>query len=123
MTVSAAHPSQEVRFALMRPGEITGSVIDEDDKPVAGLLVEITMAASPALARATAATNQSGSFTAKMLMPGEYLVKVSRRLNRFAPPSKFSEDDLKVVDESLQTVYEPDSEVCDWLHHHPRKCI
>jgi hypothetical protein len=108
VTVSAAHPSLEVRFALMRPGDLMGSVLDENDNPVPGTMVEITMAGSAALARAMAVTDKEGSFSAKMLMPGEYLVKVSpSSLKSVTAISKFSEDDLKVVDEGPQTVYWP----------------
>ncbi len=109
VTVSAAHPSQEVRFALMRPGELTGTVIDEDDKPLPGKLVEITMAGMPSLSKASARTGPDGAFALTMLMPGEYIVKVSSTsTGGIKPPPKFTEDDLKVVDEGLQTVYWPD---------------
>jgi hypothetical protein len=108
VTVSSAHPFQEVRFALMRPGELTGTVIDENDKPLPAMLIEVTMAGLSALSKATARTGADGVFSVKMLMPGEYVVKVSSpSSNLFKPPSKFSEDDLKVVDEDLQTVYWP----------------
>jgi len=108
VTVSAAHPSQEVRFALMLPGELTGTVIDEDDKPLPGKLVEVTMAGLPTLSKASARTGPDGAFALKMLMPGEYVVKVSSTSSSgFKPPPKFTEDDLKMVDEDLQTVYWP----------------
>jgi hypothetical protein len=110
VTVSAAHPSQEVRLALMRPGELTGTVIDENDKPLPGKLVEITLAGLPILARALARTGPDGAFTIKMLMPGEYVVKVSSPSSSgLKSPPKFTEDDLKVLDEDLETVYWPDA--------------
>jgi hypothetical protein len=110
VTVNATHPSQEVRFALMRPGDLTGTVIDENDKPVPSLLVEVTMTGMPALSKASARTGPDGVFAIKMLMPGEYVVKVSSTSSSgFKPWPKFTEDDLKVVDESLQTVYWPDA--------------
>jgi hypothetical protein len=77
VTVSAEHPSLAVRFALMRPGELTGTVMDEDDKPLPNTLVELTLAGSPALSQATTRTDANGVFTAKLLMPGDYLVKLS----------------------------------------------
>jgi len=106
-TVSAAHPSQEVRLALMRPGELTGTVIDENDKPLRGILVEVTMAGLPTLAKATTRSGADGTFTVKTVMPGEYLVKVSSTSNRITSLPKFAEDDLKIVDEDLQTVFWP----------------
>lgn len=45
-----------------------------------------------------------------MLMPGEYLVKVSPPSSKMVTAlPKFSDDDLKVVDESLETFYWPDA--------------
>lgn len=107
VTVSATHPSLEVRFALMRPGELTGTVIDESDKPLPGMLVEVTMAGLPSLAKATARTGPDGAFAIKMLMPGEYILKVSAPKSWIALVPKFTEDDVKIVDESLETVYWP----------------
>lgn len=110
VSVSAAHPSQEVRLALMRPGALAGIVIDENDSPVSGMLVQITRAGLPALAQATTATGKDGSFTANSLIPGEYLVKVSRGpLKGIASMPNFSEEDLKVVDQEPQTVYWPEA--------------
>jgi hypothetical protein len=110
VTVSAAHPSQEVRFAFMRPGELTGTVIDENDKAVPSILVEVTMAGMPTLSKASARTGPDGAFAIKMLMPGDYVVKASSTsTSGFKPPPKFTEEDLKVVDEGLQTVYWPDA--------------
>ncbi len=107
VTVSAAHPSLEVRFALMRPGELTGTVIDESDKPLPGMLVEVTMAGLPTLAKATARTGPDGAFAIKMLMPGEYILKVSGPKSWITLLPKFTEDDVKIMDESLETVYWP----------------
>jgi hypothetical protein len=108
ITVSAEHPSQEVRLALMRPGELTGTVVDEDDKPLSGVLIEATMAGLATLSRATARSGADGVFTVRTLMPGEYLVKVSSPSSKGPKsPPKFTDDDMKVVDEDLQTVFWP----------------
>jgi hypothetical protein len=104
VTVSVAHPSLEVRFALMRPGELTGIVMDENDKPLPGMLVEIAMAGSPTLAQATSRTGPDGAFAMPMLIPREYTIKVSGPKSWITFLPKFTEDDLKVVDESLETV-------------------
>lgn len=108
ITVSAAHPSQEVRFALMRPGQLEGSVVGDEDKPLRNMLVEVTNALSPSLSRATLHTDADGRFSAKMLMPGDYLVKVSSPASKFmSAPPKFQEGDLNTADEELQTVHWP----------------
>ena len=39
--VDREHPVQEVRFSLLRPGEITGRVVDDDDNPVTGLAIAV----------------------------------------------------------------------------------
>lgn len=105
VTVSAAHPSQEVRLALMRPGELSGIVLDESDKPLPHVVVDISMDGLPALSQVTARTGDDGVFTAKMLMPGDYIVKVSSLLPRAM--LKFSEEDTHAVDEDLEPVYWP----------------
>jgi Carboxypeptidase regulatory-like domain len=107
VTVSATHPSVEVRFALMRPGELTGTVMDENDKPLAGMLVEITMAGLASLAKATSRTGSDGAFAIRTLMPGEYIIKVSAPKSWITLLPKFTEDDVKIVDESLETLYWP----------------
>jgi hypothetical protein len=108
ITVSAAHPSQEVRFALMRPGELRGTVIDEDDKPVKGVLVEVNKEGWSTLAFSPVRTGADGVFTVSTLIPGEYFVRLSAPSNKaFASPQRFSEDDLKVVDEELEALFWP----------------
>ncbi len=108
VSVSADITTQEVRELLMRPGELTGSVIDENDKPVAKILVEVTTAGSPLLSKATARTDADGSFTVNQLIPGEYLVKLSPALSgSVTVMPRFSEDDLKAVDQTLETIYWP----------------
>ncbi len=118
-SVNAAHPSQEVRYALMRPGELTGTVVDEAGEPVGRAVVEITNAGLPGVARTALSANGTGRFTVTMLMPGEYVVKISPPRPPSATPAqltpaqlysalpKFTEDDLKVVDEELQAIYWP----------------
>jgi hypothetical protein len=108
VSVNAGIPSQEVRLTLIRPGELTGSVIDENDKPLPKILVEVTTAGSPLLSSVIAHTDADGSFTVNNLIPGEYLVKLSPALNgSVTVMPQFSEDDLKAVDQTLETVYWP----------------
>jgi len=105
--VSAEHPSQDVRLTLMRPGYITGSVIDENGKPVARALVQMELAAMPALSYMTVPTEADGSFTSKKLIPGDYVVNISGGSGVASLTYKFSDDDAKVVDQGLESLYWP----------------
>jgi hypothetical protein len=109
VTVSAAHPSQEVRLALMRPGELSGTVLDDSDKPIRNTLIEITMAGPPAAGRAAVSTDSAGVFRAPMLMPGDYIIKATPRGTSFGRAlPKFSQDDLTKIDQELEAAYWPD---------------
>jgi hypothetical protein len=98
-------------FSLSRPGELTGRVIDEDGKPVAGLNVTVQRTGpggTLSFLNATAVTAADGTFTATDVRPGPYLVHISPRsgdLGDVVP--QYSEGDLKIVDEDLETTYWP----------------
>ncbi len=110
VTVSAAHPSADVRFSLMRPGGLNGTVLDEADKPLAYTLVELWMAGASALSHSTAQTDTNGVFHTRTLMPGEYIVQISPRADVFLTPfKKFSDEEMAVVDEGLEGVYWPNA--------------
>src|ERR1700733_3123819 len=68
VSVSSGHPSLTVGLTLMRPGEISGTVIGEDDKPLAGVVVDIASAGSPILSTGTAHTDKDGLFTVSKLV-------------------------------------------------------
>jgi carboxypeptidase family protein len=109
LSLSRDRPSQDVRLSLMRPGELTGRVIDEDGNPAAGVRVDVlTPGASILSSGAVASTGKDGTFTATRLRPGEYLVRVSSRSSGMATAvQRFSEEDAKVVDQRLATSYLP----------------
>jgi 5-hydroxyisourate hydrolase-like protein (transthyretin family) len=109
LSLSRDRPSRDVRLSLMRPGELTGRVIDEDGNPAAGVTVEVlNPGASLLSAGAIAATAKDGSFTATKLRPGEYLVRISSWPDGMATAvPQFSEADAKVVDQRLATSYWP----------------
>ncbi len=96
----------QLPFFLTRPGQLTGRVIDEDGQPVADL--EVTVQQKSLGRKVPAVTAKDGTFTAPDLQPGSYIVRIS-------PPSsdrenlvpKFSDDDLKIVDQALETSYWP----------------
>jgi Carboxypeptidase regulatory-like domain len=109
LSLSRNRPSQDVRLSLMRPGELTGRVIDEDGNPAAGVTVEVlTPGASILSSGAIAATGKDGSFTATKLRPGEYLVRISSWPDGLATVvPQFSEADAREVDRRLATAYWP----------------
>lgn len=108
VTVSAEHPRAQVRLTLMRPGSLSGAVLDENDKPVESALVELWMAGAPDLSRSVARTGKDGVFQTRGLMPGEYIVRISPRLATLsAPVGRFSEEDLTSTDDEPQILYWP----------------
>jgi protocatechuate 3,4-dioxygenase beta subunit len=109
LSLSRDRPSQELRLSLMRPGELTGRVIDEDGKAPTGVRVDVlTPGVSLLFSSVVTVTGKDGFFTATKLRPGEYLVRISSRSDGSATVvQRFSEDDLKVVDRDLATSYWP----------------
>src|SRR5579872_404195 len=102
--VDRNHPTQDLRFSLAQPGDITGRIVDEDGNPVAGRRVGIITDDSPApfdLAPG-AVTDQNGSFATGKLSPGQYMIRLSPKAGDFETVSaQFSEDDLKIVDQDF----------------------
>jgi Carboxypeptidase regulatory-like domain len=115
ITLSKEHPSEDLRLALMRFGELRGKVVDDDGKPLSRLRVDLipqTSAAMLALVPALAATRTArseadGSFLAKGLAPGNYIVRVSTGPTMKRPQTDFSADDENAVDEDFATSYWP----------------
>jgi len=95
VSIRADHPLQERKFSLIRLGQLRGSIVDEDGKPLANLRVGIRPGTITPVV-----TDQDGYFAAVRLRPGDYLVSVVRHGPEILP--KFSEEDLKVVDQDLQ---------------------
>jgi hypothetical protein len=105
LSLSASQTPREIKFYLWRPGELTGRVIDEDGKPVAGLRVWATTSVNlDALQQHSAITDASGAFTIAKLTPDRYLLRTSPKAGDFeiVMPS-FTEADLKVVDQDYET--------------------
>ncbi len=116
VTLKKDHPSGEVRLALMRLGELRGKVVDDDGKPIPRLRIDLipqTSGAMPALAPVLAAnrsafTESDGSFLAKGLVPGNYVVRVSTGAAMMKrPQTDFTADDENAVDQDYATAYWP----------------
>lgn len=117
ISLNGEHRSEDLRFALMRLGELKGKVVDEDGKPVpsatlelipealgpiSGLLSQATIASRPAR------TGPDGTFRANGLVPGGYIVRISADPpNRKPPLSNFSSKDEDTVDQEFATAYWP----------------
>jgi hypothetical protein len=117
LTLNREHPFEEVRFALMRIGEMSGKVVDKNGRPVSGLTVDLvptTPEMGPAMwgsgltsAHATR-TGADGSFQSSKLPPGKYVVRVSSLMtSASAPMSEFTADDENAVDEAFEPSYWP----------------
>ncbi|HEY2842466.1 MAG TPA: carboxypeptidase-like regulatory domain-containing protein, partial [Bryobacteraceae bacterium] len=65
------HSSQELRFSLVRLGELRGRVIDEDGMPLANLRVGLLPGTSTPVV-----TDADGYFAAIKLRPGTYVVRI-----------------------------------------------
>jgi hypothetical protein len=108
VTVSPGHSATRLSFYFTRRGQITGRVIDEDGQPVADLGVTELRWPDSGTTPTTVITGEDGTFTATDLTPGNYVVRVSSRagfLEKVVP--QYSDDDLKTVDEDLETSYWP----------------
>jgi hypothetical protein len=115
--LNSGHPSEEIRLALVRFGELKGKVVDEDGKPVSGLVAELIPQKSslaPALSAAAPASVRGsriaadGSFGAAGLVPGGYIVRLSTGIaNMKHSETNFSEADQDAVDQDFATSYWP----------------
>ncbi|MEO8096139.1 MAG: carboxypeptidase-like regulatory domain-containing protein [Acidobacteriota bacterium] len=110
VVLTSERAAQEFRFGLMQPASLTGRVVDEKDQPVANLQLMITGPETAQINRGgiEITTGADGSFTAKNVSPGAYLVRVSPGAADWNNAiMDFSEDDFKVVDEDFETTYWP----------------
>ena len=102
--LNADHPAREFRLALTRLGELRGRVIDEDGTPMAGLrLIVHPPASTPSAEWANAVADKDGYFSAPRLKPGSYLVRIMPQRAALEVVPQFSADDLKIVDQDLET--------------------
>jgi len=102
--LSADHPAREFQLALTRLGELRGRVIDENGTPMAGLrLIVHPPASTPSPKWANTVADKDGYFTASKLKPGSYLVRIMPQRAALQVVLQFSADDLKIVDQDLET--------------------
>lgn len=108
VTLSAEHPSADLRFSLIQPGQITGRVVDEDANPVGDLTIAVhSKSASAVLTLVRAATAKDGTFTIPNIPPGSYIVEAIPPLGAAFKVFKFSEPDFNIVDRDFEGSYWP----------------
>ncbi|MEO8098791.1 MAG: carboxypeptidase-like regulatory domain-containing protein [Acidobacteriota bacterium] len=130
VTVDAEHPQGGIAIRLIRPGKITGRVLDaETRQPVKGFRVQpvqrladgkilsgvaIPLASKEMLEQMSreidasrGGTDEDGIFTFTWMPPGDYLVFTRLGVAAAARSENYSPEDLKSFDESYEATYWP----------------
>jgi hypothetical protein len=103
LLVEAGKPVDEFHFTLVRPGSISGRVIDEQDKPVAKLSLS-TVGVGRAMLATTAA---DGTYTFRTVLPGPTKIRVGPEDRVARPLTRFTKEDLEVTEEDIETSFWP----------------
>lgn len=104
--VDPARLVTQLPFYITRPGQLAGRVVDEDGAPVADVEVIVQRKLTPK--GINVVTAKDGRFTASDLQPGPYSVRISPPAGqREMLVAKFTEDDVKIVDQALEASYWP----------------
>lgn len=109
VVLTPQRPSQEWRFSLMQPASLTGRVVDDKDQPIPNLHLTVL---SPDLATGDTSieitTAADGTFSAKNVVPGTYLVRVlSDAVDRNQHVIDYTEEAAKIIDEDYESTYWP----------------
>ena len=94
---------------MIRPGEITGRVLDEDRQPVAGLLVAVQQRVKAAsFAELETTTGEDGSFIVPDVPPGDFFVRISPKSGGAERVrTQFSPEEAAIVDQDIETAFWP----------------
>ena len=103
LVIEAGKQLDELRFTLVRPGALSGRVIDDQDKPVSGLTLS-TMGVGRSM---TAKTDKDGVFTFPLVLPGPTKVRVGPEDRPRPSTTGVSKEDLDVVERDVETTYWP----------------
>jgi hypothetical protein len=90
---------------LIRPGEISGKVVDGDGNPRAGLPLRISVTPSPI--PIDVKTDQAGEFRFTGLAPGKYLIRIAPTNQLMPEFMPYSEAEADKVDEGVEYSYWP----------------
>jgi hypothetical protein len=107
LTVNA-DPLPDIRFILIRPGGLTGRVIDENDKPVPNFTLTTLRPNASQSRSASAITDRGGVFTFPTLVPAPHVIRVGPVHEMMVPmiPS-FTKEDIARVEQDFETTYWP----------------
>lgn len=94
--------------AFILPGSLTGRVVDEDRRPVAGLEVHVQAGTGSNQSTGRAAvTNDEGIFTATGLIPQPYVVRVAPEALENVTTLPYLDDEFKIVDHDIEVSFSP----------------
>ena len=102
---SSVAPIVNLTMALIRPGSLTGRVIDSEGKPLANFRVTIESAKVDFSDQAT--TDAEGHFAANNLRPGEYVVSTRPERKDGEELLEYSDAAFKIVDQDVEPSYWP----------------
>lgn len=110
LALTASGPVQSIGMALVRPGILTGRVIDRDGKSVPNqrVYLDVVRATTRLPGIISTLTDREGNFTATNVQPGLYVVN----LRPPSPPGSqdlaaYTEADFEAADEDIETSYWP----------------
>ncbi len=104
----ARDPIPPIHFILIRPGGITGRVIDEDGKPVPNFTLTTAVPGVPQWLAAKATTGRDGVFTFQTLVPVPRVIRAGPEDSRtLALNFKFKPEDIDKVVDDISTTYWP----------------
>lgn len=103
--LSTEAPVQTASMTLIRPGSLTGRVIDRDGSPVANFPVIIETASLGYEEERT--TDANGYFTSNNLRPGEYVVHIRPRMQDLEELLEYREAAFKIVDQDAEPLFWP----------------
>ena len=113
VTLTAEQPSMDVRLVLVRPGRVSGRVVDrETGKPIPNLRVSAARVSNfggrKMFLGSAAATDTNGDFTVANAAPGDYVIEVRpQKPQKERLLTKFTEDDVAAVDGDFEHTFWP----------------
>jgi hypothetical protein len=104
-TLTDKAPTQTVNIGMIRPGTLTGRVIDSEGKPLAKFPITIE---SPDLSFGDdQVTDAEGYFRSSNLPPGKYLVSIGPRRQARDELVEYTEAEFKIIDQDVEPSYWP----------------
>lgn len=113
VVLTTGNPKEELHFTLVRPGEITGRVVDEETgEPVAKVRVKSVASKNNGpilfLQGMPILTDADGRFVIANVMPGSYVVEtVPAALGTAQITEKFSDEEVSQIDRDIEQAFWP----------------